>query len=92
MKNILLTISSVVIFYFVSTGFYELQVDGVLEDGTYSIPRILFWLPELVGVKNYFVIMSIGVGLVVPVMMIGFYYILKDEWIPSLKSKFGKRK
>jgi antitoxin component YwqK of YwqJK toxin-antitoxin module len=35
--------------------------------------------------------MSIGVGLGIPVMIIGLYYILKDEWIPNLKSKFRKK-
>ena len=91
MKNTLLMICTVVVFYYTSTGFYDSQVDGVLEDGTYSYPRILCWLPQLVGIKNYFVIMSVGVGLTVPLMIVGFYYIIKDEWVPDLKSRFGKK-
>ena len=71
------------------------NVDDVLEDGTYSIPRILFWLPELVGVKNHFVIMSIGVGLSVS-FLISFILLcicnfLEYIWIPNLKSKFRKK-
>lgn len=90
LKKILLTISFIVIFYFVSTWFYEIQVDEVLEDGTYSIPRILFWLPELVGVKNYFIIISILVGVFVPLFPIGLYYLIKDEWIPNLKFQIAR--
>ena len=82
LKNILLIISFIPIFYFVSTGFYEAQMNEVLEDGTYSIPRYLFWLPDLdlAGLKIYFIIMSILGGVALPLLPIGFYYLIKDGW------------
>ena len=91
MKKILYTIYHLVFFCFITKGFYDLQINGILEDGKYTVPSILSWFPELVGIKNYFMIASILLGLMLPFFPVGIYWIVRYEWIPSLRSKFGNR-
>jgi hypothetical protein len=57
--------------YFIGVEFYELQLEHIEEDGEYMVPRILAWLPPLIGVDVYFWLMSVLGGLTMSFGVLG---------------------
>lgn len=78
MKTKILLIVYIILVITVSSYCYTDLTNKYIEEGTYMFPRILFFVPLLVdifGVKFYLILLSIFLGITVPIMVPSILYV-----------------